>query len=161
MFVNIKLGEAASTDQVKIICGGNSFHMVRALCAIADDPGPNPTLVQRNLLDFLCAVFPLDSISSLISETELTRIIGRCIFIVLRRDMSLNKRLYQWLLNKKTDNILSMNKDESNDREFLKKYSLPQIKKAIFDYLSLDTIEVPIPATSTLKSGILRVNFTA
>lgn len=75
------------------VCTDN---MTLALCAIAEDPGTS--LTQRNLLDFLCVALPLNS--DHVMQADLVQILRRCLFVVLRRDMSLNRRLYQWLLNR-------------------------------------------------------------
>lgn len=70
--------------------------MTTALCAAAEDPGN--VLIQRNLLDFLCTSIPLNS--DHVIQADLIQILRRCLFVLLRRDISLNRRLYQWLLNR-------------------------------------------------------------
>ncbi|VDP12774.1 unnamed protein product [Soboliphyme baturini] len=82
------------TDQ-KFIMGHNLEEMVEALCCAAKDGSP---LVQRHLLDFLSAAMPLDS--TFCDERHLRRILGFSIFILLKRDVSLNRRLYTWVLGK-------------------------------------------------------------
>jgi hypothetical protein len=85
-------------DQLAIICGGpeHSDYMTAALCAAAEDPGN--VLIQRNLLIFMCSAIPLNS--DHIIQGDLVQILKRCLFVVLRREINLNKRLYQWLLNR-------------------------------------------------------------
>jgi len=82
-------------------CGGNQSNnnnlMLQALCIVAEDSSSSP-LVQRHLLDFLCMAIPLNS--KWTSKQQLVDLVGRTLFLVLRRDMSLNRRLYQWLLNR-------------------------------------------------------------
>ncbi|KIH63854.1 Dopey protein [Ancylostoma duodenale] len=59
LYVNAKFDKTRSLDDQIAIVGDHVNHMVAALCAVANDSGS--PLVQRNLLDFLCAAFPLDS----------------------------------------------------------------------------------------------------
>jgi len=66
---------------------------VDALCASLQDSN---VLVQRSTLDLLLHVFPIhcSHLTHLDTVTVLTAAIG----VVLRRDMSLNRRLYAWLI---------------------------------------------------------------
>ncbi|KAL4869053.1 hypothetical protein BDV12DRAFT_88591 [Aspergillus spectabilis] len=57
-------------------------------------------LVQRNFLDLLVTHLPLSSpiLQSRITEDDLERLIIAAVGVVSRRDMSLNRRLWAWLL---------------------------------------------------------------
>lgn len=74
--------------------------------------------------------------------------------------MSLNRRLYQWLLNRSGDagaiSSLPVG-DESLDTSFFVETTLPLIHDALEEYLELDTVEVATTATSLLPglSGAL------
>uniref|UniRef100_A0A0N5B8J6 Dopey_N domain-containing protein n=1 Tax=Strongyloides papillosus TaxID=174720 RepID=A0A0N5B8J6_STREA len=143
VFVNAKYDKVIGiSEQQEIMGGDHADHMIAALCAAADDDGS--TLVQRNLLDFLCSAFPLNS--QHLSEPDLVQLLRRCLFVVLRRDMSLNRRLFQWLLNRSGDSggtSIPVNGSENEiDLKFFKAYSLPLIKQALIEYLKLDTVEV-------------------
>ncbi|CEF66277.1 Protein dopey-1 [Strongyloides ratti] len=143
VFVNAKYDKILGIgEQQEIMGGDHADHMIAALCAAADDDGS--TLVQRNLLDFLCSAFPLNS--QHLSEPDLVQLLRRCLFVVLRRDMSLNRRLFQWLLNRSGDSggtSIPVNGSENEvDLQFFKEYSLPLIKQALIEYLKLDTVEV-------------------
>jgi hypothetical protein len=131
--------------------------MVHALCAISEDAGS--TLIQRHFLDFLCAALPLDLNSIPITLEELVEILRRCLFIVLRRDTSLNKRLYQWLLNRPSDTtMLPINSAERDaELDFFKKHALKLVKIAIKNSLSLGTIEVPTLVNATIKYNTTKV----
>lgn len=63
------------------------------LCACLNDP---VILVQRNTLEFLLIGFPLHT--TLLSKFDFTRLVTNGLNTILRRDMSLNRRLYSWLL---------------------------------------------------------------
>ncbi|VDK46299.1 unnamed protein product [Anisakis simplex] len=142
IYVNAKFDRHKTMDAQTFIMGNRVDHMIAALCAVADDEGS--TLVQRNLLDFLCTAFPLNS--NYLVQENFVQLLRRCLFVVLRRDMSLNRRLYQWLLNRSGDaNVSGIpigSSDEQLDTSFFQTYALPLIKSAIEQYLMLDTIEV-------------------
>lgn len=57
-------------------------------------------LTQRGFLDMLVTHLPLDSpvLQSRIDKADLTRLVGAAAGVVARRDMSLNRRLWAWLL---------------------------------------------------------------
>lgn len=63
------------------------------LCACLNDP---VILVQRNTLEFLLLGFPLHT--KLLSKSDFTKLVTNGLNTILRRDMSLNRRLYSWLL---------------------------------------------------------------
>ncbi|KAM3722002.1 Protein pad-1 [Dirofilaria immitis] len=142
MYVNVKFNRQKSMHDQEYIMGNNIDHMIAALCAAAD--GDGSTLIQRHLLDFLSSAFPLNS-DHLVRE-DFVQLLRRCLFLVLRRDMSLNKRLYQWLLNRVGDSAVAglpvAGVDEQLDTTFFITYALPIAKKAIEEYLKLDTVQV-------------------
>uniref|UniRef100_A0A1I8BMX9 Dopey_N domain-containing protein n=1 Tax=Meloidogyne hapla TaxID=6305 RepID=A0A1I8BMX9_MELHA len=136
-------------------CGGHSNNnlILQALCCVAEDSSSSP-LVQRHLLDFLCMALPLNS--KWTTKQQLVDLVGRTLFLVLRRDMSLNRRLYQWLLNRSNDMAfvsLPVNGvEDSTDLAFFKQYTLPVIKCAIRDYLRADAVvEIAPPSMGTLR----------
>lgn len=63
-------------------------------------------LVQRNFLDLLVTHLPLSSpiLQSRISKEDLQRLIIAAVGVVFRRDMSLNRRLWSWLLGPESSN---------------------------------------------------------
>lgn len=63
------------------------------LCACLND---SVILVQRNTLEFLLLGFPLHT--TLLSQSDLTKLVTNGLSTILRRDMSLNRRVYSWLL---------------------------------------------------------------
>lgn len=73
---------------------GKSHDVLMAgLCACLNDP---VILVQRNTLEFLLIGFPMHT--TLLSGADFTRLVTNGLNTILRRDMSLNRRLYAWLL---------------------------------------------------------------
>ncbi|KAE9552234.1 hypothetical protein FO519_004543 [Halicephalobus sp. NKZ332] len=145
-FVNAKFDKKRPIDeQFSVVAGvDHADHMIAALCAVAEDSS-GPALMHRHLLDFLCFSFPLDSAH--VTQADFVQLLRRCLFIVLRRDMSLTRRLYQWILNKSSDNSTAMiptnGQEDEKDITFFNTYSLPLIKLSMIEFLKLDVIEVP------------------
>jgi hypothetical protein len=83
------------------------------LCACLND---SVILVQRNTLEFLLLGFPLHT--SLLSQSDLTKLVTNALNTILRRDMSLNRRVYSWLLGSEVGNskknMLDSDMPESN-----------------------------------------------
>uniref|UniRef100_A0A7E4ZT10 Dopey_N domain-containing protein n=1 Tax=Panagrellus redivivus TaxID=6233 RepID=A0A7E4ZT10_PANRE len=132
-------------EQFSIIAGVHHVdHMIAALCCVAEDYS-GPALMHRHLLDFLCAAFPLNSAH--VTQADFVQILRRCLFIILRRDMSLTRRLYQWILHRSGDGeekiLPTSGTEDERDVQFFETYSLPLIKLSFVEFLKLDTIEVP------------------
>lgn len=66
---------------------------MEAICQSSQD---SVVLVQRSLLDFLLLAFPIHN--KQLTKADMAKIMRSVIKVVLRRDMSLNRRLYTWLL---------------------------------------------------------------
>ncbi|CAJ0944009.1 unnamed protein product, partial [Mesorhabditis belari] len=151
IYVNTKLDKNKTMCEQKHLLSTPEL-MIEALCAAADDNGS--PLVQRHLLDFLCTAFPFDS--PLLPSEHFVKLLQHCLFIVLRRDMSLNRRLYQWLLNP-TGSTLAVSGvavgDDRLDASFFLKDVLPLLQKALTNYLELDTVEMQAPATNSAHFG--------
>jgi Dopey, N-terminal len=69
------------------------------LCACLND---SVILVQRNTLEFLLLGFPLHS--TLLAQNDLIKLVTNSLSTILRRDMSLNRRVYSWLLGSEIQN---------------------------------------------------------
>ena len=63
------------------------------MCAAVNDV---VVLVQRSVLDLIMICFPIHDSSA--SQDELGQLLAASLSVLLRRDMSLNRRLYSWLL---------------------------------------------------------------
>ena len=66
---------------------------VEALCISVQDQS---VLVQRSGLELLLVAFPMHN--SQVTRPDMVKLSTAAIKVVLRRDMSLNRRLYAWLL---------------------------------------------------------------
>ncbi|XP_053566454.1 protein dopey-1 isoform X1 [Bombina bombina] len=79
-------------DQLYII-GSDIELMVEAVSTSVQD---SSVLVQRSTLDLILFCFPFHM--SQATRLDMIRILSAALRVVLRRDMSLNRRLYAWLL---------------------------------------------------------------
>ncbi|CAK8677877.1 unnamed protein product [Clavelina lepadiformis] len=82
-----------TTDDQLFIIGSDIEIMVRALCESLQD---NSVLTQRASLDILTLCCPLSHIP--ISRADCCELLQAALLCLLRRDMSLNRRIYSWLL---------------------------------------------------------------
>ncbi|KAJ8968480.1 hypothetical protein NQ317_003638 [Molorchus minor] len=74
--------------------------MVTGLCAAVQDAS---VLVQRSALDLLMVCFPMQNKQLLYAD--MVRLVTAALSTILRRDMSLNRRLYSWLLEQEVNNV--------------------------------------------------------
>ncbi|KAJ2518045.1 hypothetical protein H4217_003580 [Coemansia sp. RSA 1939] len=80
-------------EDVVQVCGSDPALMVRALASTLTD---SKTLVLRAGLDLLMTRFPLRT--NTFSDKDLLLLMRHAAEVVLKKDMSLNRRLYTWLL---------------------------------------------------------------
>ncbi len=80
------------------LLGNDVGVMVRAVCqAVQDSSAPSvAVLVQRNALDLLLTMFPVHE--KTLGEADMVALVTAACSVLLRRDMSLNRRLFTWLL---------------------------------------------------------------
>ncbi|KAI8330957.1 Dopey, N-terminal-domain-containing protein [Choanephora cucurbitarum] len=90
-----KLPKIVDREAVAVVLGGkeNISLMIRAFAATLHD---HQLLVQRGLLELLVQNFVLKH--CMIPHEDLVILMRAALGIVLRKDMSLNRRLYAWLL---------------------------------------------------------------
>ncbi|KAF9137838.1 hypothetical protein BGX30_009855 [Mortierella sp. GBA39] len=82
-----------NTEDVAFVLGDDAGLMVRAFSATVGD---SQLLVQRAMLDLMVVHFPISN--GLIEQNDLIVLVKAAVGVVLRKDMSLNRRLYAWLL---------------------------------------------------------------
>ncbi|KAJ2050680.1 hypothetical protein GGI08_005436, partial [Coemansia sp. S2] len=80
-------------EDVAQVCGDDASLMARALAATLTDP---KTLVLRAALDLVMTRFPLRT--TVFRRKDLVLLMKHASEVVLKKDMSLNRRLYTWLL---------------------------------------------------------------
>ncbi|KAI8835956.1 Dopey, N-terminal-domain-containing protein [Chytriomyces cf. hyalinus JEL632] len=88
-----RLPKFTAKKELQGILGDESIVMSRALgCALED----KQILVQRGALELLVVHFPLEA--DLFPTSEIEILMRSAVGVVLRKDISLNRRLYSWLL---------------------------------------------------------------
>lgn len=135
---NKRIGMSEQT----FLMGRNVELMMSGLCACLNDA---VILVQRNTLEFLLLGFPLHT--NLLPQSDVIKLVTNALCTILRRDMSLNRRLYSWLLGTEVLNAnrnlmeidmnesVSLNSDTSSCRSsqvsYFEQYSRPILIKAL------------------------------
>ncbi|ORY00279.1 hypothetical protein K493DRAFT_392010 [Basidiobolus meristosporus CBS 931.73] len=92
-FLTQRMPKITSLEDVAFLLGNDTGLMVRAISATLED---KDILVQRGILELLVNGFPLQS--QIFEEENLKILMSHAVGVVLRKDMSLNRRLYTWLL---------------------------------------------------------------
>lgn len=80
------------------------------LCMCLND---SVILVQRNTLEFLLLGFPLHT--TLLSQNNMIKLVTNSLCTILRRDMSLNRRVYSWLLGSEVQNATRSKFDDESE----------------------------------------------
>ncbi|KAK9513344.1 hypothetical protein VZT92_026884 [Zoarces viviparus] len=92
-FVLLHLNRKLSMEDQLYVIGSDIELMVEAASTSVQD---SSVLVQRSTLDLILFCFPFHM--SQATRPDMIRILSAALHVVLRRDMSLNRRLYAWLL---------------------------------------------------------------
>ncbi|XP_068611314.1 protein dopey-1 [Brachionichthys hirsutus] len=92
-FVLLHLNRKLSMEDQLYVMGNDIELMVEAVGTSVQD---SSVLVQRSTLDLILFCFPFHM--SQATRPDMIRILSAALHVVLRRDMSLNRRLYAWLL---------------------------------------------------------------
>ncbi|NXC46418.1 DOP2 protein, partial [Penelope pileata] len=101
LFVVSHINRELSGKQQKYMLGADYKLTIKSLCVSVLDSN---VLVQRNTLEVILFFFPFDTAldcnenTILLHRTDLVYILSAATQTLLRRDMSLNRRLYAWLL---------------------------------------------------------------
>ncbi|KAJ3054289.1 hypothetical protein HK097_002171 [Rhizophlyctis rosea] len=94
-----RMPTVSSREDVAVILGNETGLLAAALSATLEDKA---VLVQRGALELLVQHFPLEY--RLFKDDDLEAVIRSAVSVVSRRDMSLNRRLYSWLLGNTEEN---------------------------------------------------------
>ncbi|RKP35014.1 Dopey, N-terminal-domain-containing protein, partial [Dimargaris cristalligena] len=160
-----RLPKLTQLEDVSFVVGDDPSLMVHAFAATLRDQNP---LVQRAILELLVNNFNLDS--QLIDGKDITLLLSAAVEVILRRDMSLNRRLYAWFLG---------SSDSRRDKqEYFRKYVHHHLVLALKDMFRirstdlnllqkpyrimislLDRSEIGIPLIQNLIRDILRCTY--
>ncbi|KAK9507537.1 hypothetical protein O3M35_007370 [Rhynocoris fuscipes] len=121
------------TEDQPHIMGSNIETMVCGLMACVQD---SSVLVQRCALDLLLLGFPMHN--SHLTTEDMIRLVTASLSTILRRDMSLNRRLYAWLLGSEVNMtilahhpLLRKAKLENKSTSYFEVFSKEMLVKAI------------------------------
>ncbi|RMY14439.1 hypothetical protein D0867_07141 [Hortaea werneckii] len=96
-------------------------------------------LVQRGFLDLLVTHLPIHSpiLQSKAEKVDLERLVSAALLVLLRRDMSLNKRLWTWLLGPEpkdenvTDHSSAAGSEASPQAKYFQAFSWAALKNSV------------------------------
>ncbi|KAK7864583.1 hypothetical protein R5R35_003176 [Gryllus longicercus] len=130
-FVLSHFNKKLSMEDQLYIMGTNIDVMVSALCAGVQD---GSVLVQRSALDLLLVGFPMHN--SQLVRSDMVRLVTAALVTILRRDMSLNRRLFAWLLGSEVNTSLlgaehPLVKRPSSNSNYFDMYSRDMLIQAV------------------------------
>ncbi|XP_044298360.1 protein dopey-2 [Varanus komodoensis] len=144
LFVVSHINRELSGKQQKYMLGTDAKLMIKAFCESMLDSN---VLVQRNSLEVVLFFFPfyssLDPNESAVplSRSDIVHLLSAAAQTLLRRDMSLNRRLYAWLLGSDIkgvtlvpDSSISMS-SEDHALYFFGKYSKDLLVEGLIEIL--------------------------
>lgn len=136
-FILAHFNRKLSTEDQLHIMGTDIEVMVQGLCTAVQD---SSVLVQRSALDLLLVGFPLHN--SQLVRSDMVRLVTASLNTILRRDMSLNRRLFAWLLGSEV-NFSLLSPDH------------PLIKSPAVSYFQLFSQEMLVQAIRTSLNQVL------
>ncbi|XP_060520914.1 protein dopey-1 homolog [Cylas formicarius] len=113
--------------------------MISGLCAAVQD---SSVLVQRSALDLLMVCFPMQNKQLLYAD--MVRLVTAALSTILRRDMSLNRRLYSWLLDSQSNETFELDADDEVPVSNTHLVAYDLLNDAIKDILKKCSCETPI-----------------
>ena len=149
-----RLGKA-TLQEAQASIGKDVGLMMRAFIASLHDEA---LLVRRLTLDLLVTHLPINC-AALSRSADLELLVSAATSVVLKRDLSLNRRLYSWLLGP----------EEETQDDFLVKYSLDVVRRALLNDIDrgaqepyrvfislLDKWEIGQPLSNVIILDIMR-----
>ncbi|KAG7202175.1 hypothetical protein KM043_015855 [Ampulex compressa] len=144
-FVLVHFNKKLPMEEQKYIMGTDTDIMVAALCAGVQD---SSVLVQRSALDLLLVGFPVHN--SQLARKDMVSLVTAALITILRRDMSLNRRLFAWLLGTEVGTSILKKKTQpaaidvaENSVTYFDMYSKDMLIEAIKSFLKTICEESP------------------
>lgn len=141
-------GSVSTDDQLYLI--GNSIDlMINSICCCLQDPN---SLVQRSILDLICICLPMSTNN--VTRSDKIQLVTVAIHVILRRDMTLNRRIYSWLMG--NDSKSDESKSKKNVKNYFELHSKSILiqsiklllnKKEASSILYLLNDEIPVPSS--------------
>ncbi|OCH88751.1 hypothetical protein OBBRIDRAFT_64803 [Obba rivulosa] len=163
-FLSRRLPTLKAEEDITAIVGRDIGLMVRAFSSALED---DDLLVRRGALDLLLQSLRIDSVAVKQAQQEDRAILMRAATsVVLRRDLSLNRRLYSWLLGPEESNQAQMDYFRSNALDLLTMTLKEEMFNPPTEYSTsrpfkifislLDKWEIGSPLTETLVLDAFR-----
>ncbi|OQR69932.1 protein dopey-1-like, partial [Tropilaelaps mercedesae] len=131
-FVVSKFDKNLPMEEQQEFLGTDRDCMVEAVCSSLQDTS---ILVQRNTLDFILGGFPLDK--CVLEQKDRIRLCTSSLVVLLRRDMGLNRRLYQWIFGLQASSThTDLNDNQKATMEYFKQHSAPIVLEALRNLFS-------------------------
>lgn len=131
-FVVSQFNKKKSLEEQIHIMGTSVETLVNGICTSLLDPA---VLVQRAILDLLIACFPMHNRQ--LSKQDMISIITAAVTVLLRRDISLDRRLFAWFRNGLDANPT---KPSRKGDHYFDKYSKPLVSQAFILCLTVSII---------------------
>ncbi|KAI9513117.1 Dopey, N-terminal-domain-containing protein [Russula earlei] len=131
--VSRRLPRLVSENDFATMLGHDAGLMIRAFAAAVEDDN---VLVRRYALDLILQVLRLDGVAIQKASGEDRIILMRAVTsVVMRRDLSLNRRLYTWLLGS----------DENSEQQiaYLRSHSLELLKTTLRTEMFSPSVDYP------------------
>ncbi|KAK0181813.1 hypothetical protein PV327_000009 [Microctonus hyperodae] len=130
LFVLSHFNKKLLMEDQKFIMGNNVNIMVSALYAGVQD---SSVLVQRSALDLLLVGFPFHN--SQLEHKQMVLLLTAALVTILRRDMSLNRRLFAWLLGTEVNPMILKKNVDIEETELAASYFDLFSKKMLIEAL--------------------------
>ncbi|KAJ1968800.1 hypothetical protein IWQ62_001022 [Dispira parvispora] len=128
-YLSRRLPKITQLEDVAFVIGNDPRLMVHAFAATLRDKN---ALVQRGMLELLVNNFPLES--SLVQGADMVLLIEAAVEVILRRDMSLNRRLYLW--------FLSASESRQDKQDYFHRHALKPLTEALRGKFTQDTTDL-------------------
>lgn len=111
-------------------------------------------IVIRGFFDLLLARLPLNSplLTELVSDFDKQLLIMACVKTTLKKEMSLNRRLWAWFLGP-TSSIETLN--PTSRKEYFSRYALAYVKDGLLNLLDCNSVKEKISAIKMSLSLII------
>ncbi|KAJ1651312.1 hypothetical protein IWQ61_008089, partial [Dispira simplex] len=128
-YLSRRLPKITQLEDVAFVIGNNPGLMVHAFAATLRDKN---ALVQRGMLELLVNNFPLES--NLVQEGDIVLLVEAAVEVILRRDMSLNRRLYLW--------FLGASESRQDKQDYFHRHVLKPLTEALRGKFARDTTDL-------------------
>lgn len=131
-YLSRRMPRLQGSERLGEIVGDDVGLMVRGFAASLEDDN---ILVQRGVLDLLLSTLRLDSVGFRTDTRPQDQLLlmRAAVGVVLRRDISLSRRLYTWLLGP--------HEEPADQSAYLRQYGLPLLRSALLADMAFDADE--------------------